>query len=152
MQSTSRHTRGHYTNHHKSCANVPTRIEGLFQLDQMPTTRHLVDDNLDPLCYEPKVRASSTTRRVVLFLSQCLRRIDPRDSQGGDDCGQQRHQHQSEHHGNQGWHIVDAYAVKHVAHHSQRPCTKDQSQKNPQRGSARSGAADLHHRPANGRA
>jgi hypothetical protein len=41
---------GHYTNHHKSCANVP-RIEGLFQLDEMPTTRHLVDDNLDPLCY-----------------------------------------------------------------------------------------------------
>jgi hypothetical protein len=33
VQSTSQHTRGHYTNQHKSCVNVP-RIERLFQLDE----------------------------------------------------------------------------------------------------------------------
>ena len=55
---------------------------------------------------------------LPLLLPQRIGRVNLRNLQGWEDCGQQRHKHEGKHHGSQSWRIVDVYAVQHAAHHS----------------------------------
>src|SRR6266852_1801611 len=95
---------------------------------------------------------ASTSFVVALFIAQRLCRIDSCNSQSWHSGSNERYRCEGQDDSEDCGHIVDAYAIEHAVHHSQRSRTKEQSQKKAQYRGARAGAADLHHCLTHGRA